>query len=288
MYTNDAEDYVHKVCASEKADYSENFDSDSEVLAQFGKSKQDSCSSSVRDRKVEGDQPKSACTIRNEDRKSRPKRSKHSLTSIKAPMIKKTVTTSLNPQISAVDRWEAAQVALAEANSQNALLQRQLKECRLELRTVQRQCKMQSARLNKAIGQEADLPQIIDRLTADIRALQIRLREKTAQCDASHRRISELQHRIYVLEKDREEHQAQTNTDEAMQRRNAARLEETLVELQAEKKKSSMLAHQLEVATRSQKHQNLLAHEQIRQLRRNCRDLENQLSERTQLLQVEF
>lgn len=92
----------------------------------------------------------------------------------------------------------------------------------------------------QAIGQEADLPQLVDRLSADIRALQTRLRDKCSQYDSSQRRISELQHRIYVLEKDRVEHQGQITVDDGAQRRNVARLDEVLTELQAEKKKSAV------------------------------------------------
>ncbi|THD23337.1 Lebercilin [Fasciola hepatica] len=284
MFTNEAENkIVPESCCSDKADYSENYESDSEVINDIPGPK--NCFGSSQQGKVEGDNLKSVNPVRNVDHKSKPKRRKPHRCSTKTPVFRKSATAVQNTQTSAVDRWEAAQVALAEANSQNILLQRQLQECRLELRTVQRQCKMQSARLNKAIGQEADLPQIVDRMTADIRALQTRLREKTSQHDSSQRRISELQHRIYVLEKEREEHHSQITSDDAAQRRNAIRLDEAVAELQAEKKKTSMLAHQLEVTTRSHKHQNVLAHEQIRQLRRNCRDLENQLHERTQLLQ---
>ncbi|TPP65426.1 hypothetical protein FGIG_11719 [Fasciola gigantica] len=284
MFENEAENKIApESCCSDKADYSENYESDSEVINDIPVPK--NCFGSSQQGKLEGDNLKSVNPVRNVDRKSKPKRRKPHRCSTKTPVFRKSVTAVQNTQTSAVDRWEAAQVALAEANSQNIMLQRQLQECRLELRTVQRQCKMQSARLNKAIGQEADLPQIVDRMTADIRALQTRLREKTSQHDSSQRRISELQHRIYVLEKEREEHHSQLTSDDAAQRRNTVRLDEAVAQLQAEKKKTSMLAHQLEVTTRSHKHQNVLAHEQIRQLRRNCRDLENQLHERTQLLQ---
>ncbi|KAF8565179.1 hypothetical protein P879_09599 [Paragonimus westermani] len=157
------------------------------------------------------------------------------------PMIKKTglhtgVPAALMQQ-SVVDRWETAQLALGEAHSQNVHLQRQLQECRAELRTVQRQCKLQSARLNKAIGQEADLPRIVDRLTADVRSLQIRLREKIAQCETSQRKVNELQHRIFVLEKECEEKQNVILPDDIALRKQAIKMEEVLAELDREKKK---------------------------------------------------
>ncbi|CAH8637255.1 unnamed protein product [Dicrocoelium dendriticum] len=192
---------------------------------------------------------------------------------------------NLSHQQSGVDRWETCQLALAEAQSQNVLLQKQLHECQTELRTVQRQCKLQSARLNKAIGHEADLPRIVDRLTADVRSLQIRLREKTNQCEAGQRKIKELQHRIFVLERELEEKQNIVVPDDLILKKQASRIEELRAELDREKKKVVSMQHQLEVTNRSHKHRLGLAQDRIRQLKRSSRELEGQLVERTQVLQ---
>ncbi|GAA51310.1 lebercilin [Clonorchis sinensis] len=183
---------------------------------------------------------------------------------------------------SITNRWESLQLQLAEAHSQNVLLQRQLQECRVELKTVQRQNKLQAARLNKAIGQEADMPRIIDHMTADIRSLQSRLREKTNQYYAAQQKISELQRRNAILQKECDEKQ---NLDGSVIKKQVSRLDEILGELDREKKKVAALQHQLELANRSQKHQANIANSRIRQLRKNCRELESQLADLTQRLQ---
>ncbi|RTG80477.1 uncharacterized protein DC041_0000986, partial [Schistosoma bovis] len=116
---------------------------------------------------------------------------------------------------SVLDRWESNQFALADANSLIIQLNKELKDCKLELKTLQRQYKMQAVRLDKAIGQEADMPQIVDRLNSEIRTLQVRLREKTLQSCIDQRKIHELQQRIYVLEKTIDEkHNQSQYTDE--------------------------------------------------------------------------
>ncbi|TGZ58858.1 hypothetical protein CRM22_009408 [Opisthorchis felineus] len=184
-----------------------------------------------------------------------------------------------------MNRWESLQLQLAEAHSQNVLLQRQLQECRVELKTVQRQNKLQAARLNKAIGQEADMPRIIDHMTADIRSLQARLREKTNQNYAAQQKISELQRRNAVLQKECDEKQNLVFPDGSMIKKQVNRIDEILGELDCEKKKVAVLQHQLEVANRSQKHQANIANNRIRQLRKNCRELESQLAELMQRLQ---
>ncbi|KER22250.1 hypothetical protein T265_14902, partial [Opisthorchis viverrini] len=183
------------------------------------------------------------------------------------------------------NRWENLQLQLAEAHSQNVLLQRQLQECRVELKTVQRQNKLQAARLNKAIGQEADMPRILDHMTADIRSLQARLREKTNQCYAAQQKISELQRRNAVLQKECDEKQNLLLPDGSVVKKQVGRMDEILGELDREKKKVAALQHQLEVANRSQKHQANIANNRIRQLRKNCHELESQLADLTQRLQ---
>lgn len=45
--------------------------------------------------------------------------------------------------------WQASQNLIGQLRSENSLLQKRLKDCQLELRTVQRECKVQSARLSK-------------------------------------------------------------------------------------------------------------------------------------------
>ncbi|CAL8085637.1 unnamed protein product [Calicophoron daubneyi] len=276
----------------ENQEYSDNYETDSEPI---GAIKSDSASVSMSEDKCRSQKSaQSNVTVerntanrgKTNSKFSRGKKSKLSFPPVKPPIVKRRGPQSLAfSQQNAVDRWESAQLALAEANSQNASLQRQLQECRTELRTVQRQCKMQSARLNKAIGQEADLPQIVDRLTMDIRSLQVRLRDKTQQFEASQRRISDLQHRILVLEKESEERQNLLDQEEIHQKIKTEKPEEMAAELQSEKKKSAALQHQLEVISRSHRHQTAIANEQVRHLRRVCRDLESQLAEKTLALQ---
>ncbi|VDP54491.1 unnamed protein product [Schistosoma curassoni] len=165
---------------------------------------------------------------------------------------------------SVLDRWESNQFALADANSLIIQLNKELKDCKLELKTLQRQYKMQAVRLDKAIGQEADMPQIVDRLNSEIRTLQVRLREKTLQSCIDQRKIHELQQRIYVLEKTIDEkHNQSQYTDEG----------------------SSQLKHQLDVLTKNHKQQINMNNEKLRNLQQEYQHLKDKLHERTQQLQ---
>ncbi|VDO77639.1 unnamed protein product [Schistosoma margrebowiei] len=165
---------------------------------------------------------------------------------------------------SVLDRWESSQFALADANSLIIQLNKELKDCKLELKTLQRQYKMQAVRLDKAIGQEADMPQIVDRLNSEIRTLQVRLREKTLQSCIDQRKIHELQQRIYVLEKTIDEkHNQSQYTDEG----------------------SSQLKHQLDVLTKNHKQQINMNNEKLRNLQQEYQHLKDKLHERTQQLQ---
>ncbi|CAH8615831.1 unnamed protein product [Schistosoma rodhaini] len=187
-----------------------------------------------------------------------------------------------------LERWESNQLALANANSLIVQLNKELKDCKLELKTLQRQYKMQAVRLDKAIGQEADMPQIVDRLNSEIRTLQIRLRDKTLQSSADQRKISELQQRIYLLEKtfDEKTNQSQyTDEGSVISHKRNNKTHDISIELQEEKKKNSQLKHQLDLLTKSHKQQINMNNEKLRSLQQEYRHLEAKLYEKTQQLQ---
>ncbi|CAH8573583.1 unnamed protein product [Schistosoma intercalatum] len=189
---------------------------------------------------------------------------------------------------SVLDRWESNQFALADANSLIIQLNKELKDCKLELKTLQRQYKMQAVRLDKAIGQEADMPQIVDRLNSEIRTLQVRLREKTLQSCIDQRKIHELQQRIYVLEKTIDEkHNQSQYTDEgsSVSHKRNNKTYDISIELQEEKKRNSQLKHQLDVLTKNHKQQINMNNEKLRSLRQEYQHLKDKLHERTQQLQ---
>ncbi|XP_018644006.1 Protein C6orf152, putative [Schistosoma mansoni] len=187
-----------------------------------------------------------------------------------------------------LERWESNQLALADANSLIAQLNKELKDCKLELKTLQRQYKMQAVRLDKAIGQEADMPQIVDRLNSEIRTLQIRLRDKTLQSSADQRKISELQQRIYLLEKtfDEKNNQSQyTDEGSVISHKRNNKTHDISIELQEEKKKNSQLKHQLDLLTKSHKQQINMNNEKLRSLQQEYQHLKSKLYEKTQQLQ---
>ncbi|VDD79846.1 unnamed protein product [Mesocestoides corti] len=110
-----------------------------------------------------------------------------------------------NPSEFGLEAWEISQNLIAQLRSENDQLKRELKNCRVELKTVERQCKVQSARLTKVVGREADMPGVIDRLTAEVRSLQIQLRRKHEQAETAEKKASEMEHRLLPL-LDRREH----------------------------------------------------------------------------------
>lgn len=188
-----------------------------------------------------------------------------------------------------IERWESNQLALADANSLIVQLNKELKECKLELKTLQRQYKMQAVRLDKAIGQEADMPQIVERLNSEIRTLHIRLREKILQSNIDQRKIHELQQHVYVLEKtmNDEKHNQSQYTDERSSisyKRNNKTYDIT-IELKEEKKKNSQLKHQLDILTKNYKQQININNEKLRHLQQDYQHLKDKLHERTQQLQ---
>ncbi|VDN25164.1 unnamed protein product, partial [Dibothriocephalus latus] len=99
----------------------------------------------------------------------------------------------------ALEVWEANQCMIAQLRSENEQLKRELKECQLELKTVQRQCKVQGA-----VGREAEMPMLVDRLNAEVRSLQIQLRRKSEQVENAERRATELEQRMMPLLEQRE------------------------------------------------------------------------------------
>ena len=58
---------------------------------------------------------------------------------------------------------------------------------------------------SKAIGKEDELPKIVDRLTGEVRSLQIRLRDKAILADTNQRRVTELQMKLLSVERENEE-----------------------------------------------------------------------------------
>ncbi|CAH8862909.1 unnamed protein product, partial [Trichobilharzia szidati] len=187
-----------------------------------------------------------------------------------------------------LEMWESNQLALAEANSTIVQLNKELKDCKLELKTVQRQYKMQAVRLDKAIGQEADMPQIIDRLNSEVRTLQLRLREKTLQSSADQRKISELLHRVYLLEKstcDDKQNQSSFDNGSLQSRKKSNKSENTTSELDEEKKKNSKLKHEIYVLTKNFKQQINSTNEKLRCLREKYQILEKSLQEKSLQLQ---
>ncbi|CAH8862917.1 unnamed protein product [Trichobilharzia szidati] len=186
-----------------------------------------------------------------------------------------------------LEMWESNQLALAEANSTIVQLNKELKDCKLELKTVQRQYKMQAVRLDKAIGQEADMPQIIDRLNSEVRTLQLRLREKTLQSSADQRKISELLHRVYLLEKSTcDDKQNQSFDNGSLQsRKKSNKSENATSELDEEKKKNSKLKHEIYVLTKNFKQQINSTNEKLRCLREKYQILEKSLQEKSLQLQ---
>ncbi|VDP98951.1 unnamed protein product [Trichobilharzia regenti] len=176
-----------------------------------------------------------------------------------------------------LEMWESNQLALAEANSTIVQLNKELKECKLELKT--------------AIGQEADMPQIIDRLNSEVRTLQLRLREKTLQSSADQRKISELLHRVYLLEKSStcDDKQNQSLDNGSLQsRKKLNKSENTTSELDEEKKKNTKLKHEIHVLTKNFKQQINSTNEKLRCLREKYQILEKSLQEKSLQLQVRW
>ncbi|CAH8607012.1 unnamed protein product [Heterobilharzia americana] len=283
-------------------DYSENYETDSEFTDT--QEKMDSKVyklSEMNNKSQKYNQNKQI----NKTHSSLPKRTNSSNKS-KLPQYSTTTTTTstqskfnhlsskklhnLNKSVSSglIEMWESNQLALADANSLIVQLNKQLKECKLELKTLQRQYKMQAVRLDKAIGQEADMPQIVDRLTAEVRTLQIRLREKTTQSSTDQRKISELYHRIYILEKMYDERQSQSqycDDGSSVSRKRSNKTGDLSNELEEEKKKNLKLKHELAVLTKNYKQQINITDEKLRCLRQRCQNLENSLQQKTQQLQ---
>ncbi|CAH8523583.1 unnamed protein product [Schistosoma turkestanicum] len=68
------------------------------------------------------------------------------------------------------DKRESNEIVLANANSLIVQLNRELTDCKSELRTILRQYKMQAVRLDKAIAREAEMLEVVDRLKSEIRS----------------------------------------------------------------------------------------------------------------------
>uniref|UniRef100_A0A5K4F8C5 Lebercilin domain-containing protein n=2 Tax=Schistosoma mansoni TaxID=6183 RepID=A0A5K4F8C5_SCHMA len=259
------------------ADCSEAYETDSEFSYSVDKDLKSYKASKQKSKQNKGNNPSTKSSLKNISYKS--KLSQHNPTIKPSSQSRfdhvSSTSSSKKPNINNklssgfLERWESNQLALADANSLIAQLNKELKDCKLELKTLQRQYKMQAVRLDKVSyirflkRQEADMPQIVDRLNSEIRTLQIRLRDKTLQSSADQRKISELQQRIYLLEKTFDEKNNQSQyTDEG-----------------------SQLKHQLDLLTKSHKQQINMNNEKLRSLQQEYQHLKSKLYEKTQQLQ---
>ncbi|KAL7055684.1 hypothetical protein AAHC03_022824 [Spirometra sp. Aus1] len=186
----------------------------------------------------------------------------------------------------ALEVWEANQCMIAQLRSENEQLKRELKECQLELKTVQRQCKVQGVRLTKAVGREAEMPMLVDRLNAEVRSLQIQLRRKSEQVENAERRAAELEQRMMPLLEQRERESKQQRDGSGLSaKRQQHLIEAQKVSLEREQKANAALKRRLELMERNQKYEQNNSNEQIRKLRRVIAELQNQLADTTRQLQ---
>ncbi|CAH8531745.1 unnamed protein product [Schistosoma turkestanicum] len=189
------------------------------------------------------------------------------------------------------DKRESNEIALANANSLIVQLNKELTDCKLELRTILRQYKMQAVRLDKAIAREAEMPEVVDRLKSEIRTLQIRLHQKTLESSADKKKISELQRCIYMLDKKADERHNQSKySDEGsmISQKRSEQLHNLSVELQEEKKKNSQLECELDLMKNNYKQQISVSNKRLRSLRQECRQLRSELEEKTVKMQTEL
>ncbi|KAL5971830.1 Mucolipin-3, partial [Taenia solium] len=205
---------------------------------------------------------------------------------------------SLESELS-LEAWQASQNLIASLRSENYLLQSQLKDCRVELRTVQRQCKVQSARLTKAVGREAEMPALVDRLNAEVRAMQIQLRRKQEAVDVAERRALEAEARLLPLLEKRD-HKSATissaapgNEQEEIKKRTQT-VDALQTTLEEERRKVRDLQRKMELVDRNHKTEQATANEQIRKMRKFISDLQAQLNivnrnlqEKTKLLELQ-
>ncbi|CDS43312.1 Lebercilin [Echinococcus multilocularis] len=205
---------------------------------------------------------------------------------------------SLETELS-LEAWQASQNLIGSLRSENHLLQSQLKECRIELRTVQRQCKVQSARLSKVVGREAEMPAVIDRLNAEVRAMQIRLRRKQEAVDLAERRALEAEARLLPLLEKRDHKSAtvpsaaSANEHEEIKKRTQA-IDTLQTTLEEERRKFRDLQRKMELMERNHRTEQAAANEQIRKMRKFVSDLQAQLNivnrslqEKTKLLELQ-
>uniref|UniRef100_A0A5K3EL16 Lebercilin domain-containing protein n=1 Tax=Mesocestoides corti TaxID=53468 RepID=A0A5K3EL16_MESCO len=199
-----------------------------------------------------------------------------------------------NPSEFGLEAWEISQNLIAQLRSENDQLKRELKNCRVELKTVERQCKVQSARLTKVVGREADMPGVIDRLTAEVRSLQIQLRRKHEQAETAEKKASEMEHRLLPL-LDRREHKTTGSSVSGDQQMSGAASDEAgkhtqaLESLQAileeERQSHRELQRKMELMERCHRSEQGAANDQIRKLRKLSKTLQSQLDTVTQNLQ---
>ncbi|KAM7540453.1 hypothetical protein Aperf_G00000046206 [Anoplocephala perfoliata] len=192
------------------------------------------------------------------------------------------------------EAWQASQNVIASLRNENHLLQCQLKNCQEELKTVQRQCKVQNARLTKAIGRESDTPTTIDRLNAEVRALQIHLRRQREATKSAEKRAIVAEARLAEKREYKTTNpqgpNAISTTDADASARNEIRkraiaAEAPKAEVEEEKQKIKELLRKVEMMEWNHRAEQNSAIDQIRKLRKFCNDLQAQLETTTRSLQ---
>ncbi|VDN97364.1 unnamed protein product [Rodentolepis nana] len=200
---------------------------------------------------------------------------------------------ALSSELGLGDTWEVNQNLIASLRSENHYLKSQLKECQGELKTVQRQCKVQNARLTKAVGKESERPELINRLNDEIRALQFHLNRQREATAVAEKRATDAEMR---LRERREVGDAPGDSENfrKLARKQTKANEVLKNELEIERRKSKDLQRKVDAMERKLRTEQNLANEQIRKLRKSCTDLqtklektERNLQEKTKLLELQ-
>nr|CDS33621.1 Protein C6orf152 [Hymenolepis microstoma] len=194
------------------------------------------------------------------------------------------VQPALSSESGLGDTWEANQNLIASLRSENHYLKSQLKECQGELKTVQRQCKVQNARLTKAVGKESERPELINRLNDEIRALQFHLNRQREATAVAEKRATDAETRL----RERREVGDAPGDSENFRRvaRKQTKANEALKnELENERRKSKDLQRKVDAMERKLRTEQNLANERIRKFRKSCTDLQTKLEKTERNLQ---
>ncbi|VUZ46644.1 unnamed protein product [Hymenolepis diminuta] len=194
------------------------------------------------------------------------------------------IQLALSSELGLGDTWEANQNLIASLKSENHYLKCQLKQCQGELKTVERQCKVQNARLTKTVSKELEMPELINRLNGEIRALQFHLNRQREATAAAEKRAGNAETRL------RERREVRDAPDDSENFRKIAkkqiRANEALkIELEDERRKVKDLQRKVDTMEQKLRAEQNLANEQIRKLRKNCGDLQTKLENTERNLQ---